>query len=616
MQTPAATQTLPAWVALVILAVYFAPVALGAAARLRARHLIIVGLLDVLLGWTVLGWLLSLGLILRWRGQASPAARPLRDAVRAERPAIPQPPESQAQPAMPAPAPVEASTAWAEDPPMLSRQAVSFALDAGALWRDVSYDLEPGLTKLREAGIDCGQATPESLLLIAAVTCIQVCSPTGRLTPLEVDLLNHAFSADNPAEYYQRLWADRVTDAAAFQEEAAQGLYTLMLAKAAGAWSPGDLPYKAFNDSFVRFIGRFTEALALADDKATEAELAQIAWITNLVHEKAALVETAMANPAATPDAAAPPDDAEPTDDVIRFEIVTDGKSEAGPDSGPAVKAAPPTDETVEQTLAKLHALVGLQSVKREIDTLVNLAKVSQLRRERNLPVPDLSLHLVFSGNPGTGKTTVARLVAQVYGKLGLLSKGQLVEVDRSQMVGGYVGQTAPKVAAVVEQALGGVLFIDEAYALTSKDDQDFGSEAIETLLKLMEDHRDDLVVIAAGYTQEMEGFLDSNPGLRSRFSRTITFPDYTPEETLEIFERQAKSADYVLSASAREAVRLELARRRAATANFANGRDVRNLFERAVALQANRLGAATEITDDMLKTIEAADLAEPGAAG
>lgn len=266
-------------------------------------------------------------------------------------------------------------------------------------------------------------------------------------------------------------------------------------------------------------------------------------------------------------------------------------------------------DETIEACIAKLHALVGLQSVKQEIDTLVNIAKVAQMRHERNLPVSEQSLHLVFSGNPGTGKTTVARIVSQIYGKLGLISKGQLVEVDRSQLVAGYIGQTAPRVAAVVEQALGGVLFIDEAYALMSKGGQDFGSEAIETLLKLMEDHRDDLVVIAAGYGEQMQAFLDSNPGLRSRFARTIDFPDYTPDETLEIFERQAKSADYILSGTAREMVRGELARRRAVAVNFANGRDVRNLFERVLAMQANRLGQTASVSNEMLKTIEEADV-------
>ena len=233
------------------------------------------------------------------------------------------------------------------------------------------------------------------------------------------------------------------------------------------------------------------------------------------------------------------------------------------------------------------------------------------MRKEQGLPVPEMSMHLVFSGNPGTGKTTVARLVSKIYGHLGLLSSGHLVEVDRSGLVGGYVGQTATKVRDVVDSAVGGVLFIDEAYALSGRGENDFGSEAIETLLKLMEDNRDDLVVIVAGYENEMRGFLRSNPGLNSRFSRQLLFRDYSADKLVEIFRAMAAKAHYELSPDA-EATLVQVVSdiwtHRAE--NFANAREVRNLFERAISAQANRLAqpnngpqqSLLELTEDDIR--------------
>jgi len=270
-----------------------------------------------------------------------------------------------------------------------------------------------------------------------------------------------------------------------------------------------------------------------------------------------------------------------------------------------------PTD-TLESLLAELDALTGLETVKTEVRLLTNLVRVETMRRERKLPVVDRSLHLVFVGNPGTGKTTVARLLARFYKVLKVVSKGQLVETDRSGLVAGYVGQTATKVNKVCDEAKGGILFVDEAYALVTDSDQDFGAEAVATLLKRMEDDREDLVVIVAGYPEPMRKFLDSNPGLRSRFSKTIDFPDYTDDELMAIFESIGKEHHYALDGSARAAVKAYFASQdRGPT--FGNGRLARNLFEDCVARQATRIVTIAKPTDEQLVTLVAADVPSPG---
>ncbi|MBQ5406627.1 MAG: AAA family ATPase [Oscillospiraceae bacterium] len=269
----------------------------------------------------------------------------------------------------------------------------------------------------------------------------------------------------------------------------------------------------------------------------------------------------------------------------------------------------PDFDELMEQ----LEDLVGLEEVKKDVKNLMNLVKVRKLRQENDLPVPPMSLHMVFLGNPGTGKTTVARLVSGLYAAIGVLSKGQLVEVDRSGLVAGYVGQTALKTQEVIKSAIGGVLFIDEAYSLSSGGENDFGREAIETILKAMEDHRDDLIVIVAGYTGPMENFLSSNPGLESRFNKYFFFPDYNGEQLMAIFRKQCAKNSYTLTEETEKAaVEMFTQLYEERNDNFGNGRDVRNCFEDMIVRQSNRVAAMDAPTKEDLMAVLPEDLKEP----
>ena len=298
----------------------------------------------------------------------------------------------------------------------------------------------------------------------------------------------------------------------------------------------------------------------------------------------------------------------------------TPKKAETPVETKPATKAetketAETPPENIEDLKRELDELIGLSGIKREVNNLINMVTVHKMRSQNNLKAVDMSLHMVFTGNPGTGKTTIARLMARIYRSLGVLSKGQLVEVDRSGLVASYVGQTAAKTSKAVESAFGGVLFIDEAYSLSSGAENDFGREAINTLLKLMEDHRDDLVVIVAGYDNLMDKFIHSNPGLESRFNRYLHFEDYTIDEMMEILDLQLKKGQYTLDGAARNAVRRYIEDSNTSSEAFGNARGVRNIFEKLLTEQANRLASLQNVTREQLMEITEADVSAARAA-
>ena len=266
--------------------------------------------------------------------------------------------------------------------------------------------------------------------------------------------------------------------------------------------------------------------------------------------------------------------------------------------------------ESLDSLMKSLDGLIGLGRVKQEVAALINLIKVRRMREKQGLQIPPMTLHLVFSGNPGTGKTTVARMLGKIYQAMGLLQKGQLVETDKSGLIAAYLGQTPQKVQEVVAKAMGGVLFIDEAYALADNAEYSYGTEAIETLLKLMEDHRDNLVVIVAGYTREMETFLNANPGLRSRFNRFIHFEDYGPQELYDIFIKFCADSGYGFDEEcALQVAALLEARYDARDENFGNARTVRNFFEQTISNQANRLALMEFPSPEDLQTLLSVDL-------
>jgi AAA+ superfamily predicted ATPase len=271
----------------------------------------------------------------------------------------------------------------------------------------------------------------------------------------------------------------------------------------------------------------------------------------------------------------------------------------------------PSNQENVDKLMEDLNALIGLERVKKDIAGIVDLIRVQKMREAKGMKTADISKHMVFYGNPGTGKTTVARLLGKIFQGLGVLKGGQLVEVDRGGLVCGYVGQTAIKTQEVIDKAMDGVLFIDEAYTLNvGKGENDFGQEAVDTLLKAMEDNRDRMIVIVAGYEEPMDEFLDSNPGLKSRFNKYIRFDDYSPEQLIKILEGMCSGKDYKLSPEARTAA-IEYFDNCLKTQeeNFANAREVRNFLEKAITNHATRVVGIKNPTEEDLCTILAEDV-------
>lgn len=267
------------------------------------------------------------------------------------------------------------------------------------------------------------------------------------------------------------------------------------------------------------------------------------------------------------------------------------------------------SSESLEDLQKQLDSMIGLDGVKQQVHSIINELKIDELKKSRGFKVSNTSKHLVFKGNPGTGKTTIARLLSKIYKELGILEKGQLVEVDRGEIVAGYVGQTAVKTKEKIDEAMGGILFIDEAYTL-AKGDNDFGQEAIDTLLKVMEDHRDEFIVIVAGYDEPMESFLQSNPGLKSRFNEYIHFDDYSEEELFLIFGLLCEQNDFRMDLEAQETLKSylnELCNHK--PDNFANGREIRNLFDKSKKSHSNRLASLNEISDEDLITLKKDDV-------
>ena len=258
-------------------------------------------------------------------------------------------------------------------------------------------------------------------------------------------------------------------------------------------------------------------------------------------------------------------------------------------------------DRKNDNAYDELKNLIGMESIKKDINELTNFLKIQRKRQEQGMKVVPASLHLVFTGNPGTGKTTIARILSSIYKDIGALSKGHMVEVDRADLVAEYVGQTAVKTTKKLKEALGGVLFIDEAYTLAKGDGRDFGQEAIDTILKFMEDNRDDIVIIVAGYPVQMERFINSNPGLKSRFNKYINFPDYSASELLAIFRKMCENYEYHLTDEADRKIgevieQIDLHK----SENFANARTVRNVFESIITHQASRIAESPDGDVDM----------------
>jgi len=368
--------------------------------------------------------------------------------------------------------------------------------------------------------------------------------------------------------------------------------------------------FRERSDQIQTMVMRLANLVAKADGRLAPEEERQMQWIHGELRRILVRIPLATADS----DASAKPIGSQAVQ-TASFEIVA-----------PAIKGAAtlrktvqteplPPEEVLKQTLEELDGLIGLDSIKQEIRGLINYLKMQKARAEFDLPQTSITLHSVFSGNPGTGKTTVARLLGRVFGALGILSRGHLIETDRSGLVAEYAGQSAPKSHKKIDEALDGVLFIDEAYSLVAERGEDpYGLEALQVLLKRMEDNRDRLVVVLAGYPVPMEGLLDSNPGLSSRFSRHFNFPDYTASELGRIFQTLCAKNRYELPPLTRAKLLLGfqyLLDHR--DDKFGNGRLARNIFEQAIERLANRISGQVPLTRELLVTLEAADILMEG---
>ena len=426
--------------------------------------------------------------------------------------------------------------------------------------------------------------------------------------------LNVAFNtwdfSDADRLKYQKISLQILLDATKGRDSASQNT-----SQAEQLWLPTVLNLldqeqsSAYLNPTVNAIYRFAQAVVKSDGAITMQEMDALSQVWQLLHSYQKISHyqeglaqiTPIVEPVVIPLAASPAAPAAPP--------------AVEPAANPAPAASEITPENLaqilEQAMAELNDLVGMDNIKEEIKTLANFLKVQKIRQERGLAMTSVSLHSVFCGPPGTGKTTIARLISRIFQGLGFLKKGHLIETDRAGMVAGYVGQTAKKVDELVTSALDGVLFIDEAYALVPRDaGRDFGQEAIDVLLKRMEDYRDRLVVIVAGYTDEMSEFIESNPGLKSRFNRYFYFNDYEPDELLSIFEKFCSKSHFKLTDATRDRLKAlftSLYSKR--DRSFGNARIVRNLFEKSIERQANRLAVLSDFTDELLTTLLPEDI-------